>query len=337
MKENDKIETCNNKNNDSSLLNKSYKEESFKSLKSVDIIKQHEKQVNSISFSDDGNYLISSGNDNLICLYNLQTNQLVKKLYNKVYGVENAVFTHSNQAILCSSSIDYRIMYWNLHSNEVMMSFKGHSENIIDIVVNPKNDAFISICQDKTSRYWDLANRKCLGIIQECNYSTFDNTGDVLASVSSFKNPQTNALCNYLNLYNTLDFIAGSFNIFKIEDNDATIKYFKFSNDGLTIINITDENVIIIIHSFEGNMIKKIESNMIDSNLIYKFDISPDSNFIITGSDNGSLYIWDIKESKLSETVVYHPKPTKCVKFNPIYNIITSACENIIIWQPKLY
>lgn len=94
-----------------------------------------EKEVNSIDFSNDGNNLITSGKDDLITVYDLERREIVRKLYNRTYGCENAIFTHNSRAILCSSNKDcniililVRIMYWCLHNNEVLFSFLGHSD-----------------------------------------------------------------------------------------------------------------------------------------------------------------------------------------------------------------
>ena len=191
-------------------------------------------------------------------------------MYNKQFGTENAIFSHSNQVILCSSSIDFRIMYWNLHNNEILYSFLGHSDLISDISINPKDDTFLSTSYDKTTRLWDLNNKICLGIFQESIHTCFDNTGDVIASVTYYQS-KDGRNSSHINLYNSKDFTGGNFNIFRIED--CFINQLKFSNDGIFIFCITEDNSIIKVNSFEGNIEIKISFEL-DSLKFYKIDTS---------------------------------------------------------------
>jgi len=67
-------------------------------------------------------------------------------------------------------------MYWCTHNNKILYSFLGHSDIITDLFINPFNDLFISISNDKTSRLWDLNLKKCLCIFQDNQCAVFDNT-----------------------------------------------------------------------------------------------------------------------------------------------------------------
>lgn len=305
-------------------------DKNISNIKSFDVIKQFTKQINSIDFSEDGLYLIASSNDDSLILYNIPKKETIKKLYNKDFGIENAIFTHSSQVILCSSSRDFRIMYWNLHNNEVIYSFLGHTDLISDLTINPKDDTFLSVSQDKTSRLWDLNGYKCLGIFQESTHSCFDNTGDVISSV--FTVTKEGRSLSYINLYNSKDFHGGNFNIFLVED--TFIRQVKFSNDGVHIFCFTDDNSIVIVNSFEGNIEKSLSFEL-DSLSFYKADVSVDGKYIAFGSDSGNLVFVNVSKEKdnLVNILAMHPKPSRCVRFNPVFNIIASSCENLVLWE----
>lgn len=306
-----------------------YNDENLKIMKTVQVFKHNEKEINSIDFSFDGNFLVTSSKDDSICLYNVPKRELIKKLYNKTYGVENAIFSHHSQAILCNSNKDFRIMYWNLHSNEVLFSFLGHADLITDLNINPKNDLFLSTSRDKTSRFWDLNNKQCLAIIQESNYACFDNTGKVFCSISS-----TNDGSNHLNLYSENDYKKGPFNVFKVNIEGSIIKQLKFTPDGFMIICNTEDNMIILVDSFEGNILKKISAEISFSDLFFKLDVSPDSKYLISGSETGNLIVMNIESESVISNLVNHPLPSLCVKFNPVFNLIASSCQNLVFWQP---
>lgn len=146
------------------------------SLKTCNLLKNHEAPLNNISVSNDGNLYLTSGNDNQIFIYSLLKNEIIRHLVNKKFGCDKAIFTHNTKAILCASKSDYRIMYWCTHNNKILYSFLGHSDIITDLCINPFNDLFMSTSNDKTSRLWDLNKKKCLCIFQDSQCAVFDNT-----------------------------------------------------------------------------------------------------------------------------------------------------------------
>lgn len=306
-----------------------YNDENLKNMKSVQVFKENQREINSIDFSRCGTYLVVSSKDDSLSLYNISRRELVKKLYNRTYGVENAIFTHNIQAVLCSSNKDFRIMYWNLHTNEVMFSFLGHADLITDLNINPKMDTFISTSRDKTSRIWDLSSKKCLAIIQDCNHSCFDNTGMVIASITSMNDGS-----NHLNLYSEEDFKKGPFNVFRVNADGSVVKQLKFTPDGLKIICNTEDNLILIIDSFEGTVLKKLTAEISFGDVFIKVDVSPDSKYLISGSESGNILIMNIEKESVIASLSNHPLISLCVKFNPVYNIVASSCQNLVLWQP---
>lgn len=86
----------------------------IKSLKTCEIVKTHEKEINSIDFSNDSNLILTSGRDDLLCVFDVERREIIRKLYNRVYGCENAIFTHNSKAVLCSSNRDCK--YKNIYN-----------------------------------------------------------------------------------------------------------------------------------------------------------------------------------------------------------------------------
>jgi COMPASS component SWD2 len=225
-------------------------------------------------------------------------------------------------------------MYWCLHNNEVIFSFLGHSDLITDICLSPINDLFISTSRDKTSRLWDLEQRKCICIFQESNHAVFDDTGKVIASVT-FENDKGNKIMNYINLYATDNVLHGPFKVFKI-DSGNEIKEMKFSNDGTFLICTTIDNTIIVVDSFDGKILKTLSGEINESDIYFKADISADSKYIVSGSESGQVHIWNVNESKLVTSLYCHPQASLFVKFSPKHCLLASSCKNLVLWHPDI-
>ena len=301
------------------------------SLKTCNLIKKHESPLNNISVSNDGTLYLTSGNDNQIFIYSLLKNEIIRQLVNKKYGCDKAIFTHSTKAILCASKSDYRIMYWCTHNNKLLFSFLGHSDIITDLTINPFNDLFISTSNDKTSRLWDLNLKKCLCIYQDSQCAAFDNTGNVLASVTYSMDKETERYENFINLYNIENqenINEGKpFDVFSIKSS-GFIKKIKFSSNGDYLIAITD-NFLFIIDAVKGKIMHEMEIN----DEINTLDITPDSKYVALACASGNVLIYSVK-GELIKTFEFHTKNCECVTFNPRYAIMATADTNLVFWIP---
>ena len=55
---------------------------------------------------------------------------------------------------------------------------------------------------------------------------------------------------------------------------------------------VTKENIIIILDAFEGQMLGKCENHENIGNLQIEASFTPDSKYIVSGSDDGKLHVW---------------------------------------------
>jgi COMPASS component SWD2 len=227
-------------------------------------------------------------------------------------------------------------MYWCLHNNEILFSFLGHSDLIIDISMNPINDLFVTTSRDKTSRLWDLSKRQCICIFQDSNFASFDDSGKVIASVNSEYDKNTDKIMNFINLYNVESVIQGPFRVYKIDNVSSEIKQIKFSNDGNFIICTTNEDLILVLDAFEGHVINRLEGDINEGDTFLKADISADSKYVAIGSESGNVLIWNISTGSLIENLECHPQTCLCVKFSGKHSLLATACTNLVLWHPSM-
>lgn len=229
-----------------------------------------------------------------------------------------------------------RIMYWCLHSNEILFSFLGHSDLIIDISMNPVNDLFLTTSRDKTSRLWDLAKRSCISIFQNSNFACFDDTGMVIASVTAEPDKNSDKIINYINLYEAANVMTGPFKVFKCDKVTSEFKQLKFTNDGKLIICTTIDNVIEIIDAFDGKSVGKLSGDINESDVFLKADISADSKYVAIGSESGDVIIWNLTDMEKVCVLECHPQTSLCVKFSPKHTLLATACMNLVLWHPSI-
>ena len=305
-----------------------YTDDLIKSFKTCQSIKKHEQSINSIDFSPDGTKILTSSSDDSISIFDITRKEISRHLINKTQGCGFAIFTHNPKAILCAGKHDFRIMYWCLHSNEILFSFKGHSNLIIDLSMNPNNDLFLSTSNDGTSRLWNLHTKQCICIFQDSQCASFDNSG-VIASVTSTLNKLNDTYENFINLYDMDKINKGPFDVLGLHTN-KNIKQVKFSNDGKFIVCLTETELWIV----DAFVCKTFGNVDLSDETVNNFDISPDSRYVAVCCESGNINVYD-KNGKFITCLEFHTKNCNVVKFGKEFAFIASACNNLVIWIPS--
>eukprot|EP01017_Pseudomicrothorax_dubius_P012271 TRINITY_DN1492_c0_g1_i7.p1 TRINITY_DN1492_c0_g1~~TRINITY_DN1492_c0_g1_i7.p1 ORF type:complete len:343 (+),score=73.06 TRINITY_DN1492_c0_g1_i7:110-1138(+) len=310
----------------------------LKNLASAKILKDHKIEVNSLDFSSDGKLLVSC-DDNTLNLYDVLEGRKLKTLYNKVYKIDLVRFTHHNEAVICAAkSSPYYIFYWSIYENEIIKRFSGHKDALICLEMNPCEDNFLSSSRDQTVKLWSLSceDQEPDGILDLTPKKTtavvsFDPKGVVFA-VAYIEGSSTSGPINRLRLYDLKKYSDGSFlsNNFECPE----IRVLKFSGDGNHLLMGTSEDCLLLVDAYDLNLKKRISGFANDSGLRLEACFTPDSKFLISGSENGVVHIWDVEGNEVQK-LEGHPKAVTNVRFNPKYILMATACTNIILWMPK--
>jgi len=108
-----------------------------------------------MDFSDDGQILYVADSQTLN-VYLTGSGQCYRKLFLKIHEIEQVCHTHNNSAVLVATKKNHLVLYWSIHENRIIKMFKGHSDSIASLVLNPKDDYFLTTAADNTMRIWNL-------------------------------------------------------------------------------------------------------------------------------------------------------------------------------------
>eukprot|EP01095_Lingulamoeba_sp_RSL-Kostka_P016863 TRINITY_DN845_c0_g1_i3.p1 TRINITY_DN845_c0_g1~~TRINITY_DN845_c0_g1_i3.p1 ORF type:complete len:247 (-),score=59.41 TRINITY_DN845_c0_g1_i3:58-798(-) len=226
-------------------------DEVIKSFSTAKVFQDNTKRINALDFSMDGEFLITSSDDESIHLYNCANGTMEKKSYCKKYGVDLISFTHHSSSVICASNNnwDQTLRYLSLHDNQYLRYFSGHRDKVVSLSMSPNNDTFLSGSLDGTVRLWDLRVSKCQGLLRFRGRPTitFDPEGIVFAG--GFGG-------NVVKLYDARNFDDGPFTTFTIPYNtQLDWNCLKFSNDGSQILLGSLQGAVFTIDSFEGYVV----------------------------------------------------------------------------------
>ncbi|KAF5392154.1 hypothetical protein D9757_001490 [Collybiopsis confluens] len=346
--------------------------------------------ITGISFDDRGDQLLTAAEDETFRLYNCKSGKRVltlppffaycspiagrhlKTLQSKKYGIDLPRFTHKSTAIIhASTKEDDGIRYHSLHDNKYLSYFKGHKGRVISLEMSPVDDGFMSGSVDKTVRLWDLRVPTCRGLLTlpAPPVVAYDASGLVFAV----------AVNNYsrILLYDLANYDKAPFLVITLEDPTLSLISYpprpiymtslSFSSNGKFILVGCSGDAHYILDAFNGHLVAKLEGHLglerrsaVTPPTIQpdkgcsgeEVSWTPDSKYIVGGSLDGKILIWDVQDLQVptgpvnlsaAPRQIYpivshdgHPGIARCVKFNPRYGMMASAGAELAFWLPDL-
>lgn len=137
-------------------------------------------------------------------------------------------------------------------------------------------------------------------------------------------------------MFNFRSFDKGPFVTIKLpQDKDCDWTDLKFSGDGSSILITTNGSLHRLVNAFNGAPVQTFTGYLNIRRVPIEASFSPDSKYIFGGSSNGQIHVWNSNTGyKICELLGDHPGSVNCVKFNPRYLMLATACTNMGFWLP---
>lgn len=312
-----------------------------KRMKIGKVFKDNTDTITSIDFSADGESLVTAAEDQQLVLYNCTNGTKSKAIPTKKYGADLVRFTHDNSSVIHASKTgwDHAIRYLSLHTCSYVRVFKGHRKPVVSQVLNPSNDTFASGSLDGTVRFWDLKSNQCQGLVRWSDDGgggrvalDFDPTGNVFAAGLGK---------NEIKLFDVRAFDKGPFVTFQVKRAPGVISEWsnvKFSPCGKYILGTALDGAIFLIDSFDGSGKRHLSGHLNVKKSAMEAGFTPDSKYVVSGSEDGSVYMWNIEAQGAGtapEILSGHGAPVGCVRWNPKKMMLASACSSLAFWVPQ--
>lgn len=94
--------------------------------------------------------------------------------------------------------------------------------------------------------------------------------------------------------------------------------------------------MIKLIDAFNGNVLHTFTTHANLRNIPLEATFSPDSQFILCGSSDGKIHIWNAeKGNKVAVLNSEHSETIQSIQFNPKFMMMVSTCQQMIFWLPQ--
>ncbi|XWS44142.1 hypothetical protein CRYUN_Cryun15aG0019100 [Craigia yunnanensis] len=248
-------------------------------------------KLNSLDFHRKDDLLVTASEDDSVRLYDIANAKLLKTTYHKKHGADRICFTHHPSSVICSSrhnleSTGEALRYLSMYDNRYLRYFKGHKERVVSLCMSPVNDSFMSGSLDHSVRIWDLRVNACQGILRLRGRPTvaYDQQGLVFAVAMEG---------GAIKLFDSRSYDKGPFDTFLVGGDTAEVCDIKFSNDGKSMLLTTTNNNIYVLDAYGGE--KRCGFSLEPSpNTTMEATITPDGQYVISGSGDGTLHAWNI-------------------------------------------
>ena len=112
-----------------------------------------------ISYSNNGDYLMSAGKDRNIKLWNSGSGRLIKKYSGgNNYEINSIWISHDNSFFL-SSGADSNIFLSDVSKGNVVTKMQGHKKKVSTLCWNYSDQLFISGSDDNLVKVWDTREK----------------------------------------------------------------------------------------------------------------------------------------------------------------------------------
>uniref|UniRef100_A0A1I7YCY5 WD_REPEATS_REGION domain-containing protein n=1 Tax=Steinernema glaseri TaxID=37863 RepID=A0A1I7YCY5_9BILA len=289
-------------------------------------------KINSLDYSADGKFMVASSHDDSIAVFNCDSGTSSRTIYSKKYGADLIRFAHTtDNAIHCSTKVDDTIRYMSLHDNKYIRYFFGHTKQVVTLCMSPVDDTFLSGSLDKTIRLWDLRSQNCQGLMQVPSrpIAAFDPEGLIFAAGLNSE---------VVKLYDLRSFDKGpflTFNLDKEKEPDVEWRTMQFSPTSKTILITTNSSDMLLIDAFEGNVKARMRSHPNSSKITIDASFTPDAEYIFCSSSDQRIFAYSGSTGALVHSFqTDHPSSINCVKFNPRFSMLSTACNQLRLWIP---
>lgn len=275
----------------------------------------HFGDVNAVAIK--GDLIVTGSEDKTLKVWNRDTGEPPKTLIGHTAAITAVEITDK---YIISSSQDSTIKFWNRATGELQNTLKGHTAAVDAIALSKDGTILVSGSGDDTIKVWDLTNKKLL--------KTLNGHTAPVYSVAISDNNQI--------------IVSGSEDkTIKIWDlssakSSQTLKPIKTLIDQELSSQLTRKAIRKQAKSKKPKPVKPVRVSheaSVDS-LVISNQNSKDEEFIISGSSDNLIKVWDLKTGELKRTLKGHNSSVRDLAIAG--NILVSAesnYETVKVWN----
>ncbi|MFN8443801.1 MAG: BTAD domain-containing putative transcriptional regulator [Caldilineaceae bacterium] len=263
-------------------------------------LRGHSQGVWRLAVSRRGELLASVSGDRTLCLWNIQTGQLLHTLWGYKSGFR-ALAISSDGSLVATGDEGGYIRIWRTQSGDLVAGFKGHTEGIWSLAFHPFEPWLASGSRDHTACIWRL---------------------DDLLGVATWQNTQLEDR-NRIPLLPAWRTLTG---------HTHFVAAVAFSPDGTLLASGSVDYSVRVWDVAEGITRYTLVGHSDDVNCVA---FSPDGAILASGSNDRTVRLWDAQRGYALRTFQGHLQGIMAVTLSPTRPQLAAACTDhtVQLWS----
>ena len=341
----------------------------------------------SLDFDSSGEWAAACTSD-VLHLLSVDGGSLSKAVVCRALGLRHVRFTHHAKAVLVAAHNQPSLRYLSLHDNRCLRAFAGHTAALTSVAVSPVDDSALSAAHDRSVRLWDLRVAGAKGVIRLGEAEgggdagggwpsvAFDPQGLIFA-VTVREGRGGGAAQQVVKLYDQRSYSAGPFSTFVLDaailapspsslsssspspsspsPHVAVVHAMQFAPDGQTLLLSSNTSRHVLLDAFDGHVRRIYQapsSSSPPSYLPLTAAFSPDAQWVLAGSDDGAVHVYEREgehgtadpagpdhPTGVAVEPRYtlhgrHKEPIRCLSMSPSRVVLLTAATELGFWLP---
>jgi WD40 repeat protein/DNA-binding winged helix-turn-helix (wHTH) protein len=321
---------------------------------------RHEGAVAGVTFSPDGQRILSASYDHTARIWNAADGRLLATLQGHTNKLTEADFSPDGQRIV-TASFDHTARIWDGADGRLLAVLRGHTNWIWHTAFSPDGRYILTASYDHTARIWNAADGQLLSTLQhggEVPHAEFspdgkrivtaswDRTarvwssadGRLLTTLSGHTGELIHAMfspdgrrivtASTDHTARVWDSVSGRA-LLILQHKSWTIRA-KFTADGQRVVTATSDGIAGVWNSIDGHLLFTLQHN----SRILDFQFSPDGRHIVTESDDHTARVWSDSDGRLLATLQGSTGAVLDAAFSPSRErIVTGSADGTVrVW-----